>query len=47
MYIIRYGGQNNKALLKIFKLFRIIPKKKYSLIFFKIWGGGGGPFQSL
>ena len=47
MYIIRYGGQNNKALLKIFKLFRIIPKKKYSLIFFKIGGGGGRPLPVL
>ena len=38
MCIIGYGGQNNKVLLKIFKLFRII-KKKNSLIFLKNFGG--------
>ena len=33
-------GANDKVLLKIFKLFKIIQKKKkYSLIFFKNWGG--------
>ena len=37
--IIGYGGQNDKVLLKIFKLFRIIQKKKKnSLIFFKNLG---------
>ena len=40
MYIIGYGG-NDKILLKIFKLFRIIPKKT-SLIFFQKFGGRGG-----
>ena len=49
MYIIEYGGQNDKILLKIFKLFRIIQKKKYSLNFLKNLGGGGvkAPLQSL
>ena len=42
MYIIRYKGQNDKVLLKIFKLLRMIPKKKKSLIFFKNLGGVGG-----
>ena len=41
MYIIRYGDQNNKVLLKIFKLFRIIPKKKIFTNFFQNLGGGG------
>ena len=42
MYIIRYKGQNDKVLLKNFKLLRMIPKKKKSLIFFKNLGGRGG-----
>ena len=42
MYIIRYKGQNDKVLLKNFKLLRMIPKKKKSLIFFKNLGGSGG-----
>ena len=43
MYIIGYWG-DDKILLKIFKLYRIIPKKKKktSLIFFKNLGGWGG-----
>ena len=46
MYIIGYGGQNDKVLLKIFKLFRIIQKIYiYSLIFFKNLGGAKAPFS--
>ena len=33
------GGQNDKVHLKNTKLFRIIPKKRISLIFFKNFGG--------
>ena len=44
MYIIGYGGQNDKVLLKIFKLFRIIKKKIHSF-FSKIWGGAKAPFS--
>ena len=47
MYIIRYGDQNNKVLLKIFKLFRIIPKKKIFTNFFQNFGGGGRPLPVL
>ena len=36
------GGQNNKVTSKIFKLFRIIPKKYIINFFKKFWGGGGG-----
>ena len=37
-------GQNDKVHLKNIKLFRIIPKKKKSLIFFqKFWGTKGPP----
>ena len=43
MYIIRYKGQNDKVLLKIFKLLRMIPKKKKSLISFKNFGGAKAP----
>ena len=39
-------GQNDKVLLKTFKLFRIIPKKKKkSLIFLKNFGGPKAPFS--
>ena len=36
-------GQNDKVHLKNIKLFRIIPKKKKSLIFFKNFGGAKAP----
>ena len=37
--LLDMGDQNNKVHLKNIKLFRIIPKKKISLIFFKNFGG--------
>ena len=40
--LLGMGGQNDKVHLKNIKLFRIIPKKKISLFFFKNLGGGGG-----
>ena len=43
MYIIGYGGQNDKVLLKNLKLFKMILKKKNSLIFFKNGGGERRP----
>ena len=43
--IIGYGGQNDKVLLKIFKLFRIIQKKKF-INFFQKFGGAKAPFSS-
>ena len=39
--LLGIGGQNDKVHLKNIKLFRIIPKKKISLFFFKNLGGGG------
>ena len=36
-------GQNDKVHLKNIKLFRIIPKKKKSLIFFKNFWGAKAP----
>ena len=39
--LLGIGGQNDKVHLKNIKLFRIIPKKKISLFFFKNFGGGG------
>ena len=44
MYIIGYGGQNDKVLLKIFKLFRIIQKKIF-IHFFQKSGGAKAPFN--
>ena len=43
------GGQNDKVLLKIFKLFRIIPKKKKKILkFFDKFGGRGeGPLGPI
>ena len=43
--IIGYEGQNDKVLLKIFKLFRIIQKKKI-INFFQKFGGAKAPFSS-
>ena len=44
MYIIGYWGGDDKILLKNFKLYRIIPKKKKKnfLNFFQKFGGVGG-----
>ena len=39
--LLGIGGQYDKVHLKNIKLFRIIPKKKISLFFFKNLGGGG------
>ena len=44
------GGQNDKILLKVFKSFRIIPKKKKkkkTKIFFKIFGGPRPPLGPI
>ena len=41
--LLGMGGQNDKVHLKNIKLFRIIQKKKNSLIFFKNFGGAKAP----
>ena len=41
--LLGIGGQNDKVHLKNIKLFRIIPKKKISLFFFKNFGGAKAP----
>ena len=43
--IIGYGGQNDKVLLKNFKLFRIIQKTYIFINFFQKFGGAKAPFS--
>ena len=40
MYIIRYGGKNNKIIWKLSNYLRYFPKK---IIFFKNFGGAQAP----
>ena len=44
MYIIGYGAKNDSVLLKNFKLFKIIQKRK-SLIFFQNFWGAKAPLS--